>query len=92
MRSIPPWREEDSDAQAPWLRSAVEPTAMVLARSINAVAVVNPVNLTRRDPAVNAKARCDLRLPAEADRTCPVSLTETPYAGIIVSCDLPAPR
>ena len=86
----PAWREEDSDAQAPWLRSAVDATAMVLARSINAVAVVNPVNLLAVTLLSTPKHAADLRLLQKQIEHAQYLLTETPYAESIVSCDLPA--
>lgn len=86
----PAWRDEDSNAQAPWLRSVVDATATVLARSINASAVVNPVNLIAVTLLSTPKHAADLRLLQKQIEHAQYLLTETPYAESIVACDLPA--
>ena len=58
----PSWREDEFDVQAPWLRQAVDATARTLAADINAVAVVNPVNLVALTLLSTPKHAADLRL------------------------------
>ena len=86
----PPWREENFDAQAPWLRTAVDATAAALARRINASAVVNPVNLLAVTLLSTPKHAADLRLLQNQIEIAQYLLTELPYAETIVTCDLPA--
>jgi glycerol-3-phosphate O-acyltransferase len=57
----PSWREDEFDVQAPWLRQAVDATATTLAADINAVAVVNPVNLVALTLLSTPKHAADLR-------------------------------
>jgi glycerol-3-phosphate O-acyltransferase len=86
----PAWRDEDSDAQAPWLRGAVDATATVLARSINAIAVVNPVNLIAVTLLSTPKHAADLRLLQKQIEHVQYLLAETPYAESVIQCNLPA--
>ena len=86
----PAWREETFDAQAPWLRGAVDATAMKLARSINAVAVVNPVNLVALTLLSTPKQAADLRLLQRQIGHVQSLLTEAPWAESIIPCELPA--
>jgi glycerol-3-phosphate O-acyltransferase len=86
----PAWREENFDAQAPWLRGAVDATATALARSINAVAVVNPVNLLAVTLLSTPKHAADVRLLQKQIEHVQYLLTETPYAESIIPCNLPA--
>ena len=85
----PAWREENFDAHAPWLRSAVDATAMKLARGINAVAVVNPVNLVALTLLSTPKHAADQRLLQEQIGHVQALLTETPWADSIIRCELP---
>ena len=86
----PAWRDETFDAQAPWLRGAVDATAMKLARSINAVAVVNPVNLVALTLLSTPKQAADLRLLQRQIGHVQSLLTEAPWAESIIPCELPA--
>ncbi|MDP2809298.1 MAG: glycerol-3-phosphate 1-O-acyltransferase PlsB [Rhodocyclaceae bacterium] len=86
----PAWREESFDAQALWLRGAVDATATALARGINAVAVVNPVNLLAVTLLSTPKHAADVRLLQKQIEHVQYLLTETPYAGSVVPCELPA--
>ena len=86
----PAWRKEEFDAQAPWLRGAVDATATALACGINAVAVVNPVNLLALTLLSTPKHAADVRLLQKQIELVQYLLTETPYAGSVVPCDLPA--
>ena len=86
----PAWREETFDAQAPWLRGAVDATAMKLARSINAVAVVNPVNLVALTLLSTPKQAADLRLLEKQIGHVQALLNEEPWAQSIIRCELPA--
>jgi glycerol-3-phosphate O-acyltransferase len=64
--------QRQPEAQAPWVRRAVDATATELARRINSLAVVNPVNLLAVTSAVHAQARRRCETAAKADRACPV--------------------
>ena len=86
----PVWRDESVDAQAPWLRGAVDATATALARRINAAAVVNPVNLLAVTLLSTPKHAADVRLLQKQIEHVQYLLTETPYAESIVQCGLPA--
>jgi len=86
----PAWREEDFDAQAPWLRGVVDATATALARGINAAAVVNPVNLLAVTLLSTTKHAADERLLRTQIEHAQYLLSESPYAGSIVHCTLPA--
>lgn len=86
----PSWRDESFEAQAPWLRGAVDATATALARSINALAVVNPVNLLAVTLLSTPKHAADLRLLQKQIEHVQYLLAETPYAESVVRCDLPA--
>ncbi|MCK9380794.1 MAG: glycerol-3-phosphate 1-O-acyltransferase PlsB [Sulfuritalea sp.] len=86
----PAWREESFDAQAPWMRGAVDATATALARSINALAVVNPVNLLAVTLLSTPKHAADLRLLQKQIEHVQYLLAETPYAESVISCNLPA--
>jgi glycerol-3-phosphate O-acyltransferase len=86
----PAWRQERFEAQAPWLRAAVEATATALARRINALAVVNPVNLLALTLLSTPKHAADLRLLQKQIEHVQYLLRHTPYAGSIVTCELPA--
>ncbi|MBN8476796.1 glycerol-3-phosphate 1-O-acyltransferase PlsB [Sulfuritalea sp.] len=85
----PDWRELPFDAQAPWLRGAVDATAMELARRINSLAVVNPVNLVAATLLSTPKHAADLRLLQKQIGHCQHLLAQTSWAGTIVRCDLP---
>jgi glycerol-3-phosphate O-acyltransferase len=86
----PAWREEAFDTQAPWLRGAVDATAAALARSINALAVVNPVNLLAVTLLSTPKHAADVGVLRTQIEHVRYLLTETPYAESIVPCDMPA--
>ena len=86
----PSWREEEFDVQAPWLRSAVVATANTLAGDINAVAVVNQVNLVALTLLSTPKHAADLRLLARQIEHVQCILAESPWADTIVPCDQPA--
>jgi glycerol-3-phosphate O-acyltransferase len=86
----PAWRDEAFDAQAPWLRSAVDATATTLARSINAQAVVNPVNLLAVTLLSTPKHAADVRLLQKQIEHAQYLLAETAWAESIVPCQLPA--
>jgi glycerol-3-phosphate O-acyltransferase len=86
----PGWRDEEFDPQAPWLRSAVDATATALARTINAQAVVNPVNLLALTLLSTPKHAADLRLLQRQIEHVQYMLTETPFAASIIQCELPA--
>jgi glycerol-3-phosphate O-acyltransferase len=85
----PAWREQPFDAQAPWLRSAVDATAMELARRINSLAVVNPVNLVAATLLSTPKHAADMRLLQTQIGHCQHLLAQTSWAGTIVRCELP---
>ena len=86
----PGWREENVDAQASWLRGAVEATAMALACRINALAVITPVNMLAVTLLSTSKHAADVGLLQRQIEHVRYLLTETPYAETIVPCDLPA--
>lgn len=86
----PAWREETFDVHAPWLRSAVDATAMKLARRINSLAVVNPVNLVAVTLLSTPKHAADHRLLQKQIEHVQSLLTEEPWADSIIRCDLPA--
>ncbi|MDP2826222.1 MAG: glycerol-3-phosphate 1-O-acyltransferase PlsB [Sulfuritalea sp.] len=86
----PAWKDEDFDPRAPWLRGAVDATATALARGINALAVVNPVNLLAVTLLCTPKHAADVRLLQKQIEHVQYLLTESPYAGSIVRCALPA--
>ncbi|MBK9022223.1 MAG: glycerol-3-phosphate 1-O-acyltransferase PlsB [Sulfuritalea sp.] len=85
----PDWRASPFDAQAPWLRGAVDATAMELARRINSLAVVNPVNLVAATLLSTPKHAADMRLLQQQIGHCQYLLAQTSWAGTIVRCDLP---
>jgi glycerol-3-phosphate O-acyltransferase len=89
-RQHPVWREEAFDTQAPWLRGAVDATAMQLARSINAHAVVNPVNLVALTLLSTPKHAADRRLLERQIGHVQALLGEPPWAGSIIPCEIPA--
>jgi glycerol-3-phosphate O-acyltransferase len=86
----PAWQEENAEAQAPWLRSAVDATAATLARRINALAVVNPVNLVAVTLLSTPKHAADVGLLQKQIEHVQYLLTETPYADSVIPCNLPA--
>ena len=86
----PSWREDEFDVQAPWLRRAVVATANALAGDINAVAVVNQVNLVALTLLSTPKHAADLRLLARQIEHVQCILAESPWADTIVPCDQPA--
>jgi len=86
----PAWRDEDFDAQAPWLRSAVDATATTLARRINALVVVNPVNLLALTLLSTPKHAADVRLLQKQIEHAQFLLTESAWAESVVPCSLPA--
>ncbi|MCX7148115.1 MAG: glycerol-3-phosphate 1-O-acyltransferase PlsB [Rhodocyclales bacterium] len=86
----PAWREESVEAQAPWLRGAVDATAAALARSINSLAVINPVNLLAVTLLSTPKHAADVRLLQKQIEHVQYLLFETPYAGSVIPCNLPA--
>ena len=86
----PAWREESVEPQAPWLRGAVDATATALARGINAVAVVNPVNLLAVTLLSTPKHAADVRLLQKQIEHVQYLLAETPYAESVVPCRLSA--
>ena len=86
----PAWRTEVFDAQAPWLRAAVDATAAALARRVNALAVVTPVNLLAVTLLSTPKHAADLGLLQKQIEHVRYLLTETPYAETIVPCDMDA--
>jgi glycerol-3-phosphate O-acyltransferase len=89
-RQHPAWREEAFDTQAPWLRGAVDATAMQLARSINAHAVVNPVNLVALTLLSTPKHAADRRLMERQIGHVQALLGEPPWADSIIPCATPA--
>jgi len=86
----PAWREEPFDAQAPWLRGVVDATATKLARSINALAVVNPVNLVAVTLLSTPKHAADLRLLQKQIGHVQSLLAEAPWVDSVIRCELPA--
>jgi glycerol-3-phosphate O-acyltransferase len=86
----PSWREDEFDVQAAWLRNAVVATANTLAGDINAVAVVNQVNLVALTLLSTPKHAADLRLLARQIEHVQCILAESPWAETIVPCDQPA--
>ncbi|MCF8199532.1 MAG: glycerol-3-phosphate 1-O-acyltransferase PlsB [Sulfuritalea sp.] len=86
----PAWREENFDTQAPWLRAAVDATALELARGINATAVINPVNLLAVTLLSTPKHAADLRLLQKQIEMIQHLLSEISYSDSIVNCSLPA--
>ncbi|MDK9702919.1 MAG: glycerol-3-phosphate 1-O-acyltransferase PlsB [Sulfuritalea sp.] len=86
----PSWRDENFDAQAPWLRGAVDATATELARRINGLAVVTPVNLVAVTLLSTPKHAADMRLLQGQIEHLQYLLTETPYAETIIQCGMPA--
>jgi glycerol-3-phosphate O-acyltransferase len=86
----PAWREESMEAQSPWLRAAVDATATTLARSINALAVINPVNLLAVTLLSTPKHAADVRLLQKQIEHVQYLLTGIPYAESIIPCNLPA--
>lgn len=86
----PSWREESLDPQSPWLRGAVDATAMELARRINELAVVTPVNLVAVTLLSTPKHAADLLLLQRQIGHVQFLLAESPYIGSIIPCDMPA--
>jgi len=86
----PAWRNEEFDAHAPWLRSAVDATATALARRINALVVVNPVNLVAVTLLSTPKNAADLRLLQKQIEHVQFLLDAAPWAESIVPCRMPA--
>lgn len=86
----PAWRNESADPQAPWLRGAVDATATRLARGINALAVVNPVNLVAVTLLSTPKHAADMLLLQRQIELIQYLLNETPYADTIIPCQLTA--
>ena len=86
----PAWREESVEPQAPWLRDAVDATATALARSVNALAVVTPVNLLAVTLLSTPKHAADVGLLQKQIEHVQFLLTETPYADSVIPCALPA--
>lgn len=86
----PQWRQESIDPQAPWLRRAVDATATALARGINAIAVINPVNLIAVTLLSTPKHAADVRLLRQQIGHVQYLLAESPYAGSIIPCLMPA--
>ena len=86
----PSWREDEFDVQAPWLRQAVDATARTLAADINAVAVVNPVNLVALTLLSTPKHAADLRLLCRQIEHVQHLLADSPWAETIVHCRQPA--
>lgn len=84
------WREESLDPQSPWLRGAVDATAMELARRINELAVVTPVNLVAVTLLSTPKHAADLLLLQRQIGHVQFLLAESPYIGSIIPCDMPA--
>jgi glycerol-3-phosphate O-acyltransferase len=83
----PEWREEVFEAQAPWLRNAVDVTATRVVQSINAAAVVNPVNLLAVTLLSTPKNTADVRLLQRQLEHVKYLLAEVPYADTVVTCD-----
>jgi len=86
----PGWRDEEFDIQAPWLRHAVDATAIRLAGDINAVAVVNPVNLVAVTLLSTPKHAADLCLLRRQIEHVRFLLRESPWASSIVHCTMAA--
>jgi glycerol-3-phosphate O-acyltransferase len=86
----PDWRNDSPEAQAPWLRGAVDATATELARRINSLAVVNPVNLLAVTLLSTPKHAADVRLLQKQIEHVQYLLAESPYKASIITCDLPA--
>jgi glycerol-3-phosphate O-acyltransferase len=86
----PDWRNDSPEAQAPWLRGAVDATATELARRINALAVVNPVNLLAVTLLSTPKHAADVRLLQKQIEHVQYLLAESPYKATIITCDLSA--
>ncbi|MCX7166450.1 MAG: glycerol-3-phosphate 1-O-acyltransferase PlsB [Rhodocyclales bacterium] len=86
----PDWRNDSPEAQAPWLRGAVDATATELARRINSLAVVNPVNLLAVTLLSTPKHAADVRLLQKQIEHVQYLLAESPYKASIITCELPA--
>lgn len=86
----PAWREESVEAQSLWVRGAVDATATALARSINAIAVVNPVSLLALTLLSTPKHAADVRLLQTQIEHVQFLLGESPYAKSIVQCRVAA--
>jgi glycerol-3-phosphate O-acyltransferase len=86
----PDWRDDSLDAQAPWLRGAVDATATELARRINSLAVVTPVNLLAVTLLSTPKHAADFRLLQKQIGHVQYLLAESPYHASIITCDQPA--
>jgi glycerol-3-phosphate O-acyltransferase len=85
----PQWREDSVDPQAPWLRQAVAATATALARRINALAVVNPVNLLALTLLSTPKHVADQSSLERQIEHVRYLLTETSHAESAVVSTLP---
>jgi len=86
----PSWREESLDPQSPWLRGAVDATATELARRINELAVVTPVNLVAVTLLSTPKHAADELLLQRQIGHVQYLLAASPYIGSIIPCDMPA--
>jgi glycerol-3-phosphate O-acyltransferase len=86
----PEWRNENFDAQAPWLRDAVDATATAVARSINALAVVNPVNLLALTLLSTPKHAADANQLAKQIGHLQYLLALMPGAELAIPCAQPA--
>jgi glycerol-3-phosphate O-acyltransferase len=88
----PDWRTESTEEQAPWLRSAVDATATELARRINSLAVVNPVNLLAVTLLSTPKHAADVKLLQKQIEHVQYLLAESPYAARSSPATCPAGR
>ena len=86
----PDWRKDSPEAQAPWLRGAVDATATELARRINSLAVVNPVNLLAVTLLSTPKHAADVRLLQKQIEHVQYLLAESPFKATIITCAQPA--
>ncbi|MHB8950836.1 MAG: lysophospholipid acyltransferase family protein, partial [Rhodoferax sp.] len=83
------WREEPFNRKAPWMHDAVEATAKTLARSINAAAVVNAVNLVALTLLSTPKHTADVGLLQRQIAHIQFLLAAVPYSPSLVACSLP---
>lgn len=89
----PQWREQGANvhsAQSDWLRGAVSATANELARRINALAAVNPVNLIAITLLSTPKHAADVELLERQIELAKHLLKESPFADSIIHCSMSA--
>jgi glycerol-3-phosphate O-acyltransferase len=86
----PGWRDDSAEPQSPWLRAAVDATATTLARDINALAVINPVNLLALTLLSTPKHTADVGLLRKQIEHVQYLAREAPYGDTVVACEMPA--